>query len=179
MPDSAGFSSPWQPSPLSYIEYVALRGDGPIGLDFAVHDELGNPATLSNRVTVDNTKATVAFAKAPKNKAKVKGTVKVTATARDKYGVARVQLLINGKVVATDTTAAYKFSINTKKYGKKLKVRLRVYDRAEQRDHHVNPYLVPPLTDAWIAHPQGLTRPQYRKSGGGPTGCPSVTGKKR
>lgn len=130
VPDSAGFSSPWQPSPLSYIEYVALRGDGPIGLDFAVHDELGNPATLSNRVTVDNTKATVAFAKAPKNKAKVKGTVKVTATARDKYGVARVQLLINGKVVATDTTAAYKFSINTKKYGKKLKVRLRVYDRA-------------------------------------------------
>lgn len=130
LPDSAGFSSPWQSSPLSYIDYVALRGDGPIRLEFAVHDALGNPATLSNRVTVDNTKATVAFAKAPKNKAKVKGTVKVTATARDTYGVARVQLLINGKVVATDTTAAYKFSINTKKYGKKLKVGLRTYDRA-------------------------------------------------
>jgi hypothetical protein len=38
--------------------------------------------------------------------------------------------MINGKVVATDTTAAYKFSINTKKYGKKIQVRLRAYDRA-------------------------------------------------
>ncbi|GAA2711174.1 Ig-like domain-containing protein [Actinoplanes palleronii] len=130
LPDSAGFSSPWQASPLSYVEYLTLHGDGPILLSLAVYDELGNPAAVTNRVTVDNTRAKVAFATAPKNKAKVKGTVKVAAAASDKNGVARVQLLVNGKVVATDTTAAYKFTINTKKYGKTLKVRLRVYDRA-------------------------------------------------
>lgn len=129
-PDSAGFSYPWRPSPFSYNEYLTLHGDGHIRQDFAVHDELGNPAALSSWVIVDNTRATVGFAKAPKNKAKVKGTVTMTATARDQNGVARVQLLINGKVVATDTKAAYKFSINTKKYGKKLTVRLRAYDKA-------------------------------------------------
>jgi hypothetical protein len=129
-PESAGFSYPWQPSPLSYSEYLTLHGDGPILLNFAAYDELGNPASVSSRVTVDNTRAKVTFAKAPKNKAKVKGTVKVAASANDKNGVARVQLMVNGKVVATDTTAAYQFSINTKKYGKTLKVRLRVYDRA-------------------------------------------------
>jgi hypothetical protein len=99
-------------------------------LNFTVYDALGNPAAVDNWVTVDNTRPTAAFAKAPKNKAKVKGIVKVPASASDKYGVARVQLLVNGKVVATDTTAAYTFSINTKKYGKTLKVQLRVYDRA-------------------------------------------------
>ncbi|MEU4214068.1 Ig-like domain-containing protein [Actinoplanes sp. NPDC026623] len=129
-PESAGFSTPWQASPLSYSEYVTLHGDGSIRLRFSVYDELGNPSALSSLVTVDNTKATVGFATAPKNKAKVKGTVKVTAKASDKYGVARVQLLINGKVVATDTSAAFKFSINTKKYGKKIKVGLRAYDKA-------------------------------------------------
>ncbi|WIM96697.1 Ig-like domain-containing protein [Actinoplanes oblitus] len=130
LPESAGFSSQTQPSPLSYCDVLTRRADGGILLTFSVHDELGNPSTVNSWVTVDTTKATVAFAKAPKNKAKVKGTVKITASASDRYGVARVQLLVNGKVVATDTTAAYKFSINTKKYGKKLKVRLRAYDRA-------------------------------------------------
>lgn len=130
VPASAGFSSRWQPSPLSYSQYLTLRGDGPIQLNFAVYDELGNPASISSRVIVDKTRASVTFANAPKNKSKVKGTVKLTASASDKNGVARVQLLVNGKVVATDTTAAYKFSINTKKYGKTLKTQLRAYDRA-------------------------------------------------
>ncbi|GAA4595661.1 hypothetical protein BJY16_001749 [Actinoplanes octamycinicus] len=130
LPRSTGFSSQWQPARLSYNEYLPVHGDGPVNLSLPVYDEFGNPGWASNWVTVDNTKATIGFAKAPKNKAKVKGTVKVTAAAYDKYGVARVQLLVNGKVIATDTTAAYKFSINTKKYGKKLNVRLRVYDRA-------------------------------------------------
>ncbi len=130
LPESADFSSRWQSSPLSYSEYLTLHRDGPILLSLAVYDKLGNPASVSSRVIVDNTKAKATFGNAPKNKAKVKGTVKMTATASDKNGVARVQLLVNGKVVATDTTAAYKFSINTKKYGKTIKVQLRVYDRA-------------------------------------------------
>jgi hypothetical protein len=35
-------------------------------------------------------------------------------------GVNRVQLLVNGKVAATDTKAGYSFKLNPKKYGKKF-----------------------------------------------------------
>jgi hypothetical protein len=44
--------------------------------------------------------------------------------------VAKVQLLVNGKVVATDVKAGYSFTLNPKKYGKKFTVQLRAYDRA-------------------------------------------------
>jgi hypothetical protein len=67
---------------------------------------------------------------APRNGAKVNGTVKVKASASDKNGVARVELLINGKVVAKDAKAAYQFTINTKKYGKKFTIQVRAYDKA-------------------------------------------------
>ncbi|GAA2603288.1 hypothetical protein Adu01nite_34110 [Paractinoplanes durhamensis] len=113
-----------------YSSTIAAGKDGTRTLTWTVWDGLGNTTVVRRTVTVDNTKATVAFAKAPKNKAKVKGTVKVTAAASDRNGVARVQLLVNGKVVATDTKAAYQFSVNPKKYGKTIKIQLRAYDRA-------------------------------------------------
>ncbi|BBH65752.1 hypothetical protein ACTI_24370 [Actinoplanes sp. OR16] len=120
---SADFAAP-------YTSSIAAGKDGKKTLTWTVTDRLGNATVVKRTVTVDNTKATVAFAKAPKNKAKVKGTVKVAASASDKNGVARVELLVNGKVVAVDKKAAYKFSLNTKKYGKKIKVQLRAYDKA-------------------------------------------------
>ena len=108
----------------------ALLFEGRQDIIWYVYDRFGNPTVVRRTVTVDNTGPRLKVTKAPKNKAKVKGTVKVTASADDKYGVARVELLINGKVVAKDTKAAYKFSVNTKKYGKKLKVQVRAYDKA-------------------------------------------------
>jgi hypothetical protein len=40
-------------------------------------------------------------------------------------------VLINGKVVATDTRAGYAFTITLKKaYGKKIRMRVRAYDNA-------------------------------------------------
>ena len=66
---------------------------------------------------------------APKSGARVKGTVKINAAAADHNGVARVELLINGKVVARDVTVRYSFAVNTKRYGKKFRVQLRAYDR--------------------------------------------------
>ncbi|MFC4064620.1 Ig-like domain-containing protein [Actinoplanes subglobosus] len=113
-----------------YSSTIAAGKDGVRTLTWTVWDRLGNTTVLRRSVTVDNTKAKVAFVKAPKNKAKVKGTVKVTASASDRNGVTRVQLLINGKVVATDLKAAYQFSINTRRYGKKIKIQLRAYDKA-------------------------------------------------
>jgi hypothetical protein len=104
--------------------------DGPTRVTWTVYDRFGNPAVVRRDAIMDGSAPSVAVAKAPKNKAKVKGTVKVTASAWDRYGIARVQLLINGKVVATDYKAGYAFSINTRKYGKKIKFQLRAYDRA-------------------------------------------------
>jgi hypothetical protein len=59
----------------------------------------------------------------------VKGTVKVYASASDASGVAKVQLLINGKVVATDTGAAYVLSVNMNKVASTMKVQVRAYDK--------------------------------------------------
>jgi hypothetical protein len=113
-----------------YSSTIAAGKDGTRTLTWTVWDRLGNTTVVRRTVTVDNTKAKVTFAKAPKNKAKVKGTVKLTASASDRNGVARVQLLVNGKVVATDTKAAYQFSVNTKKYSQSIKIQLRAYDKA-------------------------------------------------
>jgi len=62
--------------------------------------------------------------------AKLTKKTTLAASASDKNGVAKVQLLVNGKVVATDTKAGYSFTLNPKKYGKKFTVQLRAYDKA-------------------------------------------------
>ena len=73
---------------------------------------------------------TLKLTKAPATNAKLTKKTTLTASAVDKYGVARVQLLVNGKVVATDTKAGYVFTLDPKKYGKKFTVQIRAYDRA-------------------------------------------------
>ncbi len=72
----------------------------------------------------------MSITKGPKNKAKVKGTVKVSVSAKDTHGIARVELLVDGTVVATDRTAAYTLSVDTTKRKKRMKARVRAYDRA-------------------------------------------------
>ncbi|WP_433793112.1 Ig-like domain-containing protein [Actinoplanes sp. CA-252034] len=113
-----------------YTGSIPAGADGARTLTWTITDRLGNWRRFDWPVVVDNTKPRLSVTKAPKNKAKVKGTVKVTASASDRNGVARVELLINGKVVAKDYKAGYAFSINTKKYGKKIKFQVRAYDRA-------------------------------------------------
>jgi archaellum component FlaF (FlaF/FlaG flagellin family) len=112
------------------VESIMVAPEGRKELSWEVWDAWGNMTISRRTVTVDVTAPTLKITKAPKNNAKVKGTVKITASASDRFGVGRVQLLVNGKVVATDTTAGYAFSINPKKYGKKFKIQLRAYDRA-------------------------------------------------
>jgi hypothetical protein len=93
-------------------------------------DFFGQVSKDSRVVTVDNVRPTVSVSKAPKHKAKVKGKVAVSVTAKDMFGVGRVELLVDGKVVATDKAAAYAFTVNTAKYGKTMKVQVRAYDKA-------------------------------------------------
>jgi hypothetical protein len=104
--------------------------DGRYTLGWRAIDAAGNATVVRRSLIVDNKAPTVSIAKAPKNKAKVKKKFTVTAKASDTYGIARVQLLVNGKVVTTDTKAGYSFTVNPKKYGKKFTVRVRAYDKA-------------------------------------------------
>ena len=91
--------------------------------------------TVSHAITVDNTLPSVKYGQAPKNNAKLTKKFKITANATDRFGIARVQLLVNGKVVAIDTQAAYSFTVNPKNYGKKFTVQLRAYDKAGNIQH--------------------------------------------
>ncbi|MBL7261005.1 Ig-like domain-containing protein [Paractinoplanes lichenicola] len=113
-----------------YTDSVAAGKDGPKVLTWRLVDDYTQTSTVRRTVIVDNTRPSLKVTKAPANKAKVKGTVKVSVAANDRYGVARVELIVNGKVVARDTTAAYAFSVNTAKHGKTIKVAVRAYDRA-------------------------------------------------
>jgi hypothetical protein len=113
-----------------YSRKLGTGRDGKRTLSWTVYDWYGNHTTISRVITVDNTKPTLVVTKAPKSGAKVGGKVKVKLSASDRYGIARVELLINGKVVAKDLKAGYGFTLDTKPYGEKFKVTFRAYDRA-------------------------------------------------
>ncbi len=105
--------------------------NGKITVQLKVTDKAGNALWLPKRTLVADTKApSVSITKAPANKKKVKGTVKVYAKASDASGISKVQLLVNGKVVATDTKAAYVLSFKVSSQKKTMKVRVRAYDKA-------------------------------------------------
>lgn len=104
--------------------------DGRHTLSFELTDLAGNVGVVRRTVYIDNTAPSITLTTAPKDQAKLTKKVTLKATAGDPYGVAKVQLLVNGKVVATDTTAAYQFTLDPKKYGKSFTVQMRAYDRA-------------------------------------------------
>ncbi|MEU4238831.1 Ig-like domain-containing protein [Actinoplanes sp. NPDC026619] len=113
-----------------YASSIAAGADGRRPVTWYLVDSWGNSSTFTRYVTVDNTKPALRLTSAPKNNAKVKGTVKIAAAASDRNGVNRVELLLNGKLVAKDVKAGYAFSFKASKYGKKIKMQLRAYDRA-------------------------------------------------
>jgi hypothetical protein len=104
--------------------------DGKHTLSFELTDLAGNTGVARRTVYIDNTAPSIAVTTAPKNNAKVTKKATLKAKASDTYGVAKVQLLVDGKVVATDTKAGYRFTLNPKNYGKKFTVQMRVYDKA-------------------------------------------------
>ncbi|SDT04447.1 Ig-like domain-containing protein [Actinoplanes derwentensis] len=106
------------------------KAQGAYMITWVATDRLGNTTTARRVVVNDTVAPALKFTKAPKNNAKLTKTTNLTAVASDKNGVARVQLLVNGKVVATDTKAGYTFTLNPRKYGKKFTVQVRAYDKA-------------------------------------------------
>lgn len=104
--------------------------EGRYTLGWHAYDAAGNETVVKRALIVDRRAPAVAIVAAPKNRAKVRKTFKVKAKASDPNGIARVQLLVNGRVVKTDTKAGYSFTVKPPKHGKKFTVRVRAYDQA-------------------------------------------------
>ena len=69
-------------------------------------------AAKGSSTTVDVTRPSTSIT-SPIYGATVRGRVTVTASATDNVGVTKVELYIDGKYFATDTTASYSFLWNT------------------------------------------------------------------
>ena len=111
------------------VKYASGKSNGTVALQWRVFDRAGNSGTFNRNLIADNKAPTVKITSGPKNGAKVKGTVTVKVSASDASGINRVELLINGKVVAKDATAGYSFKIKVSKYAKKMKVQVRAVDK--------------------------------------------------
>jgi subtilisin family serine protease len=111
------------------VRYNSGKFTGNVNLQWRVYDRAGNYGVYNRRVIADNRAPTVKITSAPKNGKKVKGTVTVKVAASDASGIARVELYINGKRVASDAKKPYTFKIKVSKYGKKLKVKVRAVDK--------------------------------------------------
>jgi hypothetical protein len=114
----------------SSLRWDPAAKDGTATMTVRVYDKLNNLTQLSRKVVVDNRKPTLRITSAPANNSRLRNKVTIAATATDKNVVTRVEMLIDGKVVAVDKKAAYRLSLDPKKYGKKFTLQLRAYDRA-------------------------------------------------
>ncbi|MFD1364064.1 S8 family serine peptidase [Actinoplanes sichuanensis] len=111
------------------VKYNSGKSNGPVAFQWRVVDRAGNSAVFNRTLIADNKAPTVKITSGPKNGAKVKGTVTVKVSAGDTAGINRVELLINGKVVAKDVSAAYAFKIKVSKFPKTMKIQIRAVDK--------------------------------------------------
>jgi hypothetical protein len=87
-------------------------------------------ALISGRaLRTDSAKPATSF-RFPVEQALVRGTVTVGARAADDTGVRTVQLLVGGRVVASDTTSPYAFRWPAAAYHGPVTLTLRAYDLA-------------------------------------------------
>ncbi len=152
-PFSIDTSSPYQAS-----WNTASVSNGSHSIIARASDATGNvgssPArsfTVSN--TTPDTTAPLTAISNPANNATVSANITVTATATDAVGIARVELIIDGNVVATDTTSPYSFLWNTSQYtNANHTLRTRAYDSAGNNSQStalsiiVNNVVTPPPT---------------------------------
>ncbi|WP_433792879.1 S8 family serine peptidase [Actinoplanes sp. CA-252034] len=103
--------------------------NGHVDLTWKLTDRLGNTRGYSRRVTADNAAPALSITKAPANKAKIKGTTRVYVKASDPSGISRVELIVNGKVVARDYAAGYVLAFDAGTQKKTMKIQVRAYDK--------------------------------------------------
>ncbi|MBM2619244.1 S8 family serine peptidase [Actinoplanes sp. LDG1-06] len=103
--------------------------NGPTKIELRFFDRAGNNKIVSNTITVDNKAPSVRITSAPKSGSKVGSKVTIGYTGSDTYGVARYELLLNGKVAQTHTsTSAFVFGSTA--VPKSFTVQVRAVDKA-------------------------------------------------
>ncbi len=103
---------------------------GSTKIELRVFDKAGNYKIVTNTVTIDNTKPAVRITSAPKSGSKITATkVTIGYTGSDTYGIARYELLLNGKVAQTHTSTAA-FAFGKTAVPAKFTVQVRAYDKA-------------------------------------------------
>ncbi len=111
-PFSTDLSSPYESSWNS-----ATVSNGSHAVKAVAIDAIGNTTTATLTLNVQNTlpdtTAPVTSITSPTNNKIVMNTITITANATDNVGVSKVQLLIDGNVVATDLTSPYSFVLDT------------------------------------------------------------------
>ncbi|WP_433374557.1 S8 family serine peptidase [Actinoplanes sp. CA-142083] len=126
-----GVNKGWTKTAPYGVRWNSAGRNGPVLLSMRIYDKAGNIRVLGRWVIADNTAPAVRITKAPANKSKISGTVKVYYTGSDKYGISRYQLLVNGKAVQTHQTTKYPFTFVASKYPKtNIRVQVRAYDLA-------------------------------------------------
>ena len=90
--------------------------NGSVTLAAVAYDQAGNSASASETVTVsNNTQPPSVGISSPSPGSTLKGMVVVSVSATDNVGVAKVNLLVNGTLVASTTTTPYSFNWDSTK----------------------------------------------------------------
>ena len=109
---SAPYQFSWNTAALSNgthtLQARAVDAASNAGLSSTLTVTVNNTVTPPPDTTVPTAQIT-----SPSNGATVSGTVNVAVTAADNVAVSRVELLVDGTQVASDTSAPYQFSWNT------------------------------------------------------------------
>jgi peptidoglycan/xylan/chitin deacetylase (PgdA/CDA1 family) len=120
---TAPYSFDWNTAGAPASSTIAVRAS----------DAAGNATTSATRtVTVrpaDATAPTVSLT-APASGATVSGTTTISASASDNVGVTKVEFLVDGAVVGTDTTSPYSTSWNSSTAGASATIAAKAYDAA-------------------------------------------------
>jgi subtilisin family serine protease len=117
---TAPYSFRWNSGAYHGVVKVAVR----------VVDWTGRAQTATRSYEADNRGPALSVT-APKSGSTVKKAFTVKVAASDKRGVARIELLVNGKVTGSGSS----FKIKPAAYGKKFTVRVRAYDKLGNVSH--------------------------------------------
>ncbi len=107
-------------APYSLIWDSTTFADGASTLKLEAVDLTGNKAIASlslnvkNSIVVDNSNPTVTITN-PLNGSKVSGSISVKVNAKDDVAIAKIDLLIDGKLLASSSTSSLTYSWNTRK----------------------------------------------------------------
>lgn len=122
-------------APYTFAWNTTAVSNGTHTLKAVAADAAGNTASASISVTVSNAADTApptCSILSPASNSTVGNPLAISASASDNVGVTKVELYVDGKLSATDTSSPYSFSVNTKKWarGSSHTLQCKAYDAA-------------------------------------------------